>query len=249
MAIGIAVLVLFLLSFVFVGNLGPIPALVYGPIAFVVSLVIFLIIESLLALNSQLSRKNTYIGLLVVCLVPIVYILAFEPLAFGIDYKAIVRDFNHTKSIEQAPPLTEQERLQLQSTRLNLIVGVVSARYPDDTSALIKDLQETCLFEVVDESDQLEGADIFATIIKRYYFNKEGWDLSIYRPEKPKEPYLISLHVEGDHHQYIKRLAEELFKASRTLFSLDELLITKTTSNRPNEKQPCKSNYENITLC
>ena len=52
-AFGVAFLVFILFIFVFVGNLGPIPALIYTPIAFFVSLVVSLIIKTLLAAYSR----------------------------------------------------------------------------------------------------------------------------------------------------------------------------------------------------
>jgi hypothetical protein len=262
-AIGIAVLVFFLFSFVFVGNLGPIPALVYGPLAFVVSFVVFFVIETLIAANSRLSRKNTYIGLFVVCLVPIVYILAFEPLAFGIDYKAITRDFSRTKRMEHAPPLTEQERLLLQSTRLNLKVGVdAPSAY---AKVLIRDLQETCLFKEVGILDQLDGADMLATIKIPYSFDgRVGWLLSLRRPEMPKDEVNVQVYywlrnfgmnTKADRNQYTDRLAVELIKASQTIFGQDELRITDSMDSAPNVELPCKRNNRKIcdisigTLC
>jgi hypothetical protein len=44
------------------GNLGPLPAFLYGSIAFLCSLVVLLILETLLALNPGLTRKKNYIG-------------------------------------------------------------------------------------------------------------------------------------------------------------------------------------------
>lgn len=238
----------------FVGNLGPIPALVYGPIAFVVSLALFLIIESLLAANSRLSRKNTYIGLLVVCLIPIVYILIFEPLAYGIDYKAIARDFNYAERMEHAPPLTEQERLLLQSTHLNLRVGVVNAGYPGDIRALIRELKETCLFYEVGKSNQLLTPDVLATIITHYGYSKDGWHLSLHRPNKPEnevniqvhywKPYIFSLNTNEIRHQYTERLAVELIKANQTLFSQDGLKNTGSMYSTLSAKMPCEKDEE-----
>jgi hypothetical protein len=208
----------------------------------------------LLAINSGLSRKKIYIVLFVICLVPIIYIIGVEPKAFGIDYKAIARDFNHTERMEHAPPLTEQERLLLQSTRLNLRVGVVNAQHPGDTKALIRELQGTCLFDEVGESNQLVGANVIATIINHYVWSKDGWHLSLHRPEKPNneeniqvyywKPYVFSLKSKAVRHQYAERLAVELIKATQTLYSKDELRIAGSISSVPTEKSPCERTEE-----
>lgn len=238
-AFGISFLVFILFSSVFLGNLGPIPALVYSPIAFVASFIVFWIVETLLASATDLTRKVTYLVLCVILLAPVVAYI-------GINH----RDFTRTGRMEHAPPLTDEERLLVQATRLNLRIGVANpSRPPVYTRSLISDLQETCLFQATGEIEKLEKADVVATITGAYWDDKTGFRFILHPPEQLKEGveikifYKLGLSIGNrDHRQYIDRLSVELIKASQTLFDQGKLVSTDILVAKPDAETGCRRN-------
>jgi hypothetical protein len=253
-AIGISVLVFFLFSFVFVGNLGPIPALVYSPLAFLVSIVIFLIIETRLAQNSDL-RKQIYRVLQRSLFGIFVILIGIHMVEYFIENSRAVR-------MAHAPPLTDEESMLLHSTNLNLRIGVVSRT--DSAYAIngfITDLEKTCLFEQIGELDQLENPDIIATISGWSYGPRMGKTFVLHLPDYPDnrvfitvfyysnrlcDDKFVSMFCDGktDAEQYIDRLSVELIKASQTLFGQEELRIYGSMPRTPIAKESCERTEE-----
>lgn len=242
-AITLSFLVFFLFSTVFVGNLGPIPALIYGPIAFVVSFIVFWIVESLLEPHTQSVRKITYFVLSVVLVSPIVIYI-------GLNY----REFTRAGRMEHAAPLTDEESMLLKSTRLNLRIGVEGGKRPPIyTRNLIRDLRETCLFLEVGEIDALDKADVLATITGAYWDDKTGFRFIFHLPEHLREGieiavfYKLKSGISGwvsrnpDHKQYIDRLGVELIKASHALFGNSELITADSPVVSNGEGADCRS--------
>jgi len=239
----ISFLVFFLLSFVFVGNLGPIPALVYGPIAFVASFIVFWIVESLLEPHTEAVRKIAYLALSGILLAPLVTYMAFNH-----------REFTRAGRMEHAPPLTDEESLLLKSTRLNLRIAVENPRRPPVyTEKLINDLWETCLFLEVGDVNSLDGADVLATITGAYWDDKTGFKFIFHLPENLTDgvevevSYKLRSSMAGgmsgraDRKQYIDRLAVELIKASQVLFESSGSITTETSVLTDHEGTGCRS--------
>ena len=220
-AFAISFLVFFLFGSVFVGNLGPIPALIYSPIAFVASFIVFWIVEALLEPHTASVRKITYFALSLILLAPLVTYMAFN-----------YREFTRAGSMEHAPPLTDEESLLLESTRLNLRIAVENPRRPPVyTEKLINDLRETCLFIEVGDVDSLDRADVLATITGAYWDDKTGFKFIFHLPENLTDGVEVEVSYKlrssmtddgrggrADRKQYIDRLAVELIKASQVLF-------------------------------
>jgi uncharacterized membrane protein len=235
-----SLVVFFLFTTVFVGNLGPIPALIYSPIAFIASFFVFLSIETLLVRQSRKSRKKVYLVVFVICLAPIVIYM-------GINH----RDFTPAGRMEHAPPLTEEETLLLQSTRLNFRVGVVNPRRPPVyTRSLIRDLKQTCLFDEVGVFSELETADVLATIKGVYRDDKKGQRFIFHDPKyssgveievfyKPN-PVMILGSIMGERKQYIDRLSVQLIEASQTLSGQSQSITKGSLNAEPDERLGCR---------
>jgi hypothetical protein len=231
--------VFFLFSSVFTGNLGPIPALIYGPIAFLVAFVVFLFIETLLTRQSRKTRKRTYLVVFAISLAPVVIYIGINP-----------QDFTRAGRMEHAAPLTEEEELLLKSTRLNFRVGVVNTGRPSVyTRSLIGELQETCLFIEVGDDNELEKADVLATMKGAFWDDKHGFTFIFHFPEHPSEGVEIRVFYKlssgmsrggRDQRQYIDRLSVELIKASQTLFGQSELVIIDPSIVQADEQVDCR---------
>jgi hypothetical protein len=235
----LSLIVFFLCMTVFVGNLGPIPALIYSPIAFLGSFVVCLFVEALLSRKPGFSRKKAYaIALLVISLIPT-----------GIYLEDIFEENTQAVRMRRALPLTKEERFLLQSTRLNFRVGVVNRKYPPvATGKLISDLQKTCLFGEVGELDRLENADLIVTM-EGYYRNvHNGLAVEIHIPGDSENGVYKSVYYkldrffggETDENQYIDRLAVELIEASQTLLGKSELITTDLLATTPDEEVGCR---------
>ncbi|KPK42215.1 MAG: hypothetical protein AMJ65_08000 [Phycisphaerae bacterium SG8_4] len=240
-ATAISFFVFFLFSAVFFGNLGPIPALIYGPTAFVVSFIVFWIVESLLERHTRSNRKKFYVVLCVILLAPIV-------IYTGYNYQESTR----AERMEHAPPLTNEEELLLKSTRLNLRIGVDNPRYAwVDTRSLIEDLRETCLFLEVGEINGFFRADVFATITGRYK-DKTGFKFIFHLPEQKREGIEIEVRYKlksvwtrgvsrrTDRKQYIDRLAVELIKAFQSLSDRSELIAAEQSVVKTSDGISCR---------
>lgn len=240
-ATAISFFVFFLFSAVFVGNLGPIPALIYGPTAFVVSFIVFWIVESLLERHTRSTRKKFYVALSVILLAPIV-------IYTGSNYQGSTR----AERMEHAPLLSNEEELLLKSTRLNLRIGVDNPRYAwVDTRSLIEDLRETCLFLEVGVINGFFRADVLATITERYK-DKAGFKFIFHLPEQMREGIEIEVRYKlksawtgwlsrkTDRKQYIDRLAVELIKASRSLSVPSEYIATEPSVVKTGDETGCR---------
>lgn len=229
------------------GNLGPIPALIYGSISFLASLVLFLILEILLALNLGLARKKTYIvTFLVVGLIPVGYFLA-----------DIIQENTQAVRMRNAKPLTSNERMLMNSMHLNLRVGVVNDKYPESViRKFIRDLKKTCLFEDVGGVNQIENADVIATVNGYFRGINNGWTFKLHLPDNPgKDVYkavYYRLHlldrifgVNSDENLYLDRLTVELIKASQRLIGAENISNYGAMPSTTDTKTRCKRIEEN----
>ena len=231
---------------VWYGNLGPIPAFIYGSISFLGSVVVFLILETLLALSPRLTRKKTYIvTFLLVCLIPI-----------GVFLTDILKENTQAVRMVHAKPLTDEERLLIKSTYLNLRVGVVNKKFPESvTSKFISDLQNTCLLKEVGELNQLENADVIATVNVYFRNISNGWTFTLQLPDNPERDVYKAVYyrlhlldrivgINSDEKLFLDRLAVELIKASKALFGIEYLNYLGQMPNTVDAKSRCKRTQE-----
>lgn len=245
-AITIFLLVFFLFFAGFFGNLGPIAAIIYGPIAFVVSFIVFWIVESLLEPYTESARKLTYLVLSVILLSPIVIYIGF-------NYQELAR----AERMKHPAPLTDEESLLLKSTRLDLRIGVDGGTFPPVyLRHLIRDLQETCLFLRAGEINALKNADVVATITGVYWDGKAGARFVFHLPEHRTEGVEIEVvykptgvlttfsqrlfGISGERDRYVDRLAVQLIKASQTFSGLSQSIITGSLNAEPDERLGCR---------
>lgn len=238
-AVSLSLIVFFLCMTVFFGNLGPIPALIYSPIAFSVSFVVCLFVEALLSRKPAFGRKKAYgIAIVVICLIPT-----------GFYLQDIYEENTQEVRMRHALPLTNEERLLLQSTRLNFRVAVVNKDYPPiATAKLIRDLQKTCLFREVGELDLVEDADLIVTM-EGYWRNiHNGLSVGIRVPGDSGKVVYKSVYYklnrffggDTDEDQYIDRLTVELIDASKTLYGESELITADSLAVTPDKEVSCR---------
>jgi len=150
--------------------------------------------------------------------------------------------------MKYSPPLTKEERLLLQSTHLNIRVGVVSP-YLAHAIGSINELQRTCLFDEVAVLEQMNKVDVIATINNNYRGDKRGEKFSLHLPDDPSKKIDIDVYYTlggpragvDESKQYFDRLAVEIINAVRALFGHDNSMISDSMTGISNGESSCRN--------